>query len=1011
MPRARHARRPPAACSSRHGPARGRSARSATAPSTACPGASPSRPTTSATSSSPTSTRTSACRAWASKRGLGEDLVVAPYATALAAMVDPVAAARNFAALAAVGALGRLRLLRGPRLHRRRGVPDGATVAIVRAYMAHHQGMTLVALANVLHDGVMRARFHAEPMVQATELLLQERTPRDVAVARPRAEEVDVPAHVRELVAPVFRRFTTPHSRLPRTHLLSNGRYAVMLTAAGSGYSRCARPRRHPLARGRDARSLGHLRLPARRRERRGLVGRLPAERRRADRLRARPSPRTARSSIGATARSRPRSRSSSRPRTTPRSGASRSRTWGRGSAEIELTSYAEVVLAPPAADAAHPAFSNLFVQTEFARRPRRAAGDPPPALAGGDRGLGRPHVVVEGAARGRRPVRDRPRPLPGPRPRRSAPRCPSSTAAAVEHRGLGARSDLQPAAPDPARPGRAAPASSSRRWSRRRARPRSALADKYRDPATFERTVTLAWTQAQVQLHHLGIEPDEAHLFQRLANRILYSDPRAARRAGRAATRTRPAPSALWAHGISGDLPIVLVRIDEPEDRGIVRQLLRAHEYWRMKGLAVDLVILNEKAHSYVQELQTALEALVRTSQSAPRPERSETHGGVFILRANLLSPTDHDGPAVGGPGRAPEPPRHARRAGRARRAARRRRGPSRAAAGQGRGGRARRRPRASSLEFFNGLGGFGDGGREYVTVLGEGQWTPAPWVNVVANPRFGFQVSESGAGYTWAVNSRENQLTPWSNDPVSDPPGEAFYVRDEETGELWGPTAAADPRGRVPLRRPPRAGLQPLRAHLARHRAGAPAVRPARRSGQDLAADDREPVRPGRAASRSPPTSSGCWAPRAARTRRPSSPRSTRRPARCSRATPGTPTSRAASRSPTSAAAQTAWTADRAEFLGRNGTLDHPAALERGDARCPGGSAPGSTRARRSRSSIELRARRPGRDRLPARPGRRPLEAARALVARYRAADVDAHPDATVTTQLGRHRWAPSR
>ena len=117
-------------------------------------------------------------------------------------------------------------------------MPEGESVAIVRTYLAHHQGMSLVAIANVLNDGAMRRRFHAEPMVQATELLLQERTPRDVLVARPRAEEVSASAQVRELVPPVLRRFTTPHTSIPRTHLLSNGSYAVMLTAAGSGYSR-----------------------------------------------------------------------------------------------------------------------------------------------------------------------------------------------------------------------------------------------------------------------------------------------------------------------------------------------------------------------------------------------------------------------------------------------------------------------------------------------------------------------------------------------------------------------------------------------------------------------------------------------------------------------------------------------------------------------------------------------------------------------------------------------------
>ena len=130
-----------------------------------------------------------------------------------------------------------------------------------------------------------------------------------------------------------------------------------------------------------------------------------------------------------------------------------------------------------------------------------------------------------------------------------------------------------------------------------------------------------MAWTRAQVQLHHLGIERDEADLFQHLANRILYSEP-TLRPSPEVLGRNAAGPAALWAHRISGDLPIVLVRIDEPEDAEIVRQLLRAHEYWRLKGLAVDLVILNEKATSYPQDLQGALEALVRTSQSAVRHE-----------------------------------------------------------------------------------------------------------------------------------------------------------------------------------------------------------------------------------------------------------------------------------------------------------------------------------------------------------------------------------------------------
>jgi cyclic beta-1,2-glucan synthetase len=152
-------------------------------------------------------------------------------------MIDPTSAAKNFIRLTKAGGLGAYGYYEALDYTPER-IPEGEDLAVVRAFLAHHQGMSLISLANVLCEGAMRDRFHVEPIVQATELLLQERTPRNVLVARPRAEEVSAAAHVRELVAPVLRRFISPHDDVPRTHLLSNGRYGVMITAAGSGYSR-----------------------------------------------------------------------------------------------------------------------------------------------------------------------------------------------------------------------------------------------------------------------------------------------------------------------------------------------------------------------------------------------------------------------------------------------------------------------------------------------------------------------------------------------------------------------------------------------------------------------------------------------------------------------------------------------------------------------------------------------------------------------------------------------------
>jgi cyclic beta-1,2-glucan synthetase len=444
-------------------------------------------------------------------------------------------------------------------------------------------------------------------------------------------------------------------------------------------------------------------------------------------------------------------------------------------------------VLAPPAADAAHPAFSKLFVQTEFvaeagallATRRRRAPGEPEIWAA---------HLaVVEGEAVGDIEFEtDRARFIG----RGHGVRTPTSVI------GNGKLSNTVGTVLDPIFSLRCRvrlpPGSTARIafWTLVAPSRDEALdlADKHRDAAAYERAVTRAWTQAQIQLRHLGISSDEAHLFQRLANRVLYSDP-TLRPSSEILKRSVLGPSVLWRHGISGDLPIVLIRIDEVEDIAIVRQLLRVHEYWRTKQLAVDLVILNERPPSYTQDLQSALETVVRTNQARPAPVGAGVRGTVFILRTDLLSfearsvlqtvarvvLLSRRGSLAEQVKRLPEP--------------------NPAVAPLLRPVSARRTPDPApvlpDLTFFNGLGGFTADGREYVTVLAGRQCTPAPWINVIANPLFGFQVSVEGGGYTWSLNSRENQITPWSNDPVSDQPGEVIYVRDEDSGEVWCPTA----------------------------------------------------------------------------------------------------------------------------------------------------------------------------------------------------------------------------
>jgi cyclic beta-1,2-glucan synthetase len=719
------------------------------------------------------------------KRGLGGNAVIAPYATALAAMVDPGAAAANFARVAARGGLGRYGFYEALDFTRTR-LPEGDDVAVVRAYMAHHQGMTIVAIANALLHGTMRARFHAEPMVRATELLLQERMPRQVAVARPRVDEVRTTAAASEMPIPAVRRVRTPHGPAPETQLLSNDRYAVMLTAAGSGYSRwgdiAVTRWREDATRDdwgayvylRDANS-GAIWSPTFQPS--GVEPdsfRATFTEDRAEFVRRDGTTTTILEVLvspehDAEVRRVSVSNSGLRPR------------------EIEVTSYAELALAPPAADAAHPAFSKLFVQTEFdaqtgallATRRRRSADEPEVWAA---------HLaVVEGTEIGEPQYEtDRAR-FVG---RGNATRMPvsvtdgrplSNTVGTVLDPVFALRRRLQVPSGRTVHVAYWTVVASSREKV-------MDLVDKHLDTSAFDRAATLAWTQAQVQLGYLGIAPEEAAVFQRLAGHLTYADAYM-RPSSETIQRGGGGPAALWSHGISGDLPIVVVRIHDLEEIGIVRQLLSAHQFWRIRQLAVDLVILNERAASYVQDLQNALEAAVRTSESRPRIGADATRGSVFVLRADMVAEATRARllavarvSLVAGRGTlaeqldyvrepftavAPPPPR-----------------PVTAEAPQ------TVLPR-EDLEFFNGLGGFAHDGREYVTTFGVGRSTPAPWINVVANPRFGFQAGVEGSGYTWSESSRENQITPWSNDPVVDRPGEAFYVRDEDTGEFWGPTA----------------------------------------------------------------------------------------------------------------------------------------------------------------------------------------------------------------------------
>jgi cyclic beta-1,2-glucan synthetase len=725
------------------------------------------------------------------KRGLAKDLVVAPYATALAAMVEPRAALQNFKKLEQMGALGDYGFYESLDYTPSR-LREKETFALVRSYMAHHQGMSLLALSNVVHQGILRRRFHMDALVQAGELLLQERTPRNLGAARDQVKEVDI-QKVLEPVPSIVHKIRSPHHPIPSSHLLSNGRYAVMITAAGSGYSlwknRAVTRWREDATRDHYG---GYLFL-------RDIQG--------GEVWSAAYQPTLVDPHQSQVVFSEDRAKISRLDHSiitdleilvSAEDDAELRRlsltNQGSEVREIEITSYSEVVLAPPDADLAHPSFSNLFIHTEFlpelsalaATRRTRSAGEEHVFMAQVLSSNGETFGEVEYES-DRSKFIGRGRTLRKPISVMDG-RSLSNTVGAVLDPILSLRVKVR------LQPGATAKVCFTTLVAGSGVE-MLALAEKYHNSSAFERASNLVWTQSKARLHHLGIDQDEAQLFQKLANRIIFSDP-LMRPTSEILKKNRMNVTGLWSRGISGDLPILLVRIDDIEDQGLIRQLLRAHEYWRMKRLSVDIVILNEKASSYVQDLQTSLEGLARGSEATSAGNPDLPAGRIFVLRNDLLDVREKD--LLLAVARAILSNRQGTLAEQVMRVRKFETFKSIPAKRSEELEMFRLQTRSEApltvprLEFFNGIGGFADGGREYVVVLEKGQRTPAPWINVIANPEFGFQVSESGAGYTWALNSRENQVTPWSNDPVVDPSGEAFFISDLDSGQIWSPTAS---------------------------------------------------------------------------------------------------------------------------------------------------------------------------------------------------------------------------
>ena len=711
------------------------------------------------------------------KRGLEEDIVIAPYASMLALMISPVKACSNLQLLSSEGFEGEYGFFEAIDYTPSR-VPRGNTNSIVSSYMVHHQGMSFLSLAYVLLDKPMQRRFESELRFNATLLLLQERIPRTMVFYAHTSDIFETSTTTADVQV---RTITTPNTRFPEIQLLSNGRYQVMISSAGSGYSRW---KDIAVTRWReDATKDDHgifcyikdinsgkfwsntyqptLQAP---KNYEAIFSEGHVEFRRNDfgidtktEIVISPEDDTELRRIKITNKT-------------------------QSLKVLEVTSYAEVVMASQASDEAHPAFSNLFVQTQIVRehnaiyctrRPRSEEEIPPwmfhlMHVRGGD-------VEAVSYETDRMQFIGRRRTLQHPKSMEDDVLSGNDGSVLDPIMSIRYRIVIKPNQ------------TSTVDLVYGIADTREAcenLMYKYQDRHLKNRAFELSWTHSQVLLRQINATDSDAQLYNRLAGSIIYSNANVRADAAVIQNNYR-GQSGLWSHSVSGDLPIVLLHVFDQESVELVKQIVQAHAYWRLKGLAVDVVIWNEDHGSYRQFLQEKILGLITSETSSPGRQRL---GNIYVKSADQLSSEDRllfESVA-------------------------------RVIISDNKGSlleqiteQISEKPLASLLEpkivlpplpqhelelprdlvFFNGTGGFTKTGDEYKIITDKNKTTPAPWVNVIANPVLGTVVSESGSSYTWAVNAHEYRITPWSNDPVSDVGGEAFYLRDEETGNFWCP------------------------------------------------------------------------------------------------------------------------------------------------------------------------------------------------------------------------------
>jgi len=716
------------------------------------------------------------------KRGLIDDAVVAPYATFLALLVDPEGAIKNIKDLKKEGLEGPYGFYEAADYTPAR-LPFDKERALIKSFMAHHQGMSLVALDNCLHKNIMQTRFHTNPEIRAAQLLLQEKVASNIIFANTAKKRIVPYKEVVNKETSTLRQFAAPDSILPKAHILSNGNYSVMITERGTGYSK---NKLGTLSRWREDSTLDPYGMffYLRNIETNEVWSAAYAP------LNVMPEQYEVVFTTDKAIFTRRDGEIETKTEVTVVSGDNVEirrislKNLGDKPCTIELTSYFEVVMTTQGADLAHPAFSNLFVETSIQtdrqciianRRPRSATENEmwmANAVVFKGECLGdiqyetdRLEMIGRGNSARNPIVMEQNKPLsnssgpvldPVMSIRVKVKIEPETTVQIAFLNAVGENNEML-----------------------------LKEIDQYASPDAIEEAFKLAFVRSKVESGYLNMNAAEMELYQEMISDILYMSP-TKRMYQEMILKNKKGQSSLWSYGISGDLPVVFVILNKTDQLEILYEVLKAHDYWRLKELRVDLVILSEEEQEYAQPLYHLISDSILASQ---KHEIVNKTGDVFILDKNIVPVEDitllyavariilkGDGGTMSSqmerpqsqllPGKIeftmepleyPLPDTEER-----------------------------------ELLFNDGLGGFNLDGNEYIIQLDKGENTPLPWTNVIANPDFGFIVTESGSGYTWYKNSRENKLTPWSNDEVSDTSGEVIYIGDQDTGELWTATAS---------------------------------------------------------------------------------------------------------------------------------------------------------------------------------------------------------------------------